>query len=390
MMRNREAIVLAGGFVTRLSYVVSDVPKPMAPVSGRPFLRYILDMLAENGFSRVVVADGYKREVIEDYFGSSYRGMQLVYSSEAKPLLTGGAVRRAFAHCNSDWVFVVNGDTYLEADFSALENAMNFAGTDAVGVLAAKEMQDSGRYGTMEVSAEGVITAFHEKRLCREGVINAGVYYLSRGSLSDRPEIFSLETDFFEDIVRGGSLRAVICDGKFIDIGIPEDYEKAQDLFESYPKHWRLALFDRDGTLNVDTGHLYEPKKLEFIDAGVELLKRYSLDARYKIVVVTNQAGIAKGLYSESEMRHFHSVFESELEKRGCRVDAWYFCPHHPEYTGPCSCRKPAPGMVEKAIADFESDPSECVMYGDKRSDILAAEAAGVRGVLVEWAKQSD
>ena len=123
MERMREAIILAGGFGTRLAHVVPDVCKPMAPVAGGPFLRYVLDQLDAAGFGHVVIADGYRREQIEQYFMGTYRGLQIDYSPEDEPLLTGGAVKRALALCESPYVFVLNGDTWFDVDFAAMEGA---------------------------------------------------------------------------------------------------------------------------------------------------------------------------------------------------------------------------------------------------------------------------
>lgn len=380
----REAIVLAGGFGTRLAHVVTDVCKPMAPVAGRPFLRFIMDQLAAADFDRAVVADGYRREQIEDFFGSAYRGIAVEYSPEDTPLLTGGAVKRALGRCRADWVFVLNGDTWLDVDFAAMEAAACDAPEGVSAVIAVKRMCDFERYGTVDVNAAGSLTAFHEKRPCEEGLINAGVYLLRRDALNNMPEKFSLESDYFERVVADGALRAVECSGGFIDIGVPEDYGLAQTMLAPLARSWKLAMFDRDGTINVDTGHLHEPEKLELIPSTVDIMRGYSDDPDYKVVVVTNQAGIAKGLYTEADMRRLHRCMEDELEKLGVRVDAWYFCPHHPDYTGPCECRKPAPGMLLAAMRDFDAESAECVMYGDQPSDTLAASDASVEFRLVD------
>lgn len=382
----REAIVLAGGFGTRLAHVVPDVCKPMAPVAGRPFLRFIMDQLAAAGFDRVVVADGYRREQIEGFFGSAYRGMAIEYSPEDTPLFTGGAVKRALSRCHADFVFVLNGDTWLDVDFAAMETGACDAPEGISSVIAVKRMRDFERYGTVDVDSGGVLTAFHEKRPCEDGLINAGVYLLRRDALDNMPEKFSLESDYFERVVGDGALRAVECSGGFIDIGVPEDYELAQTMLAPLAKSWKLAMFDRDGTINVDTGHLHEPEKMELIPSTVDIMRGYSDDPDFKVVVVTNQAGIAKGLYTEVDMRSLHRYMEDELEKLGVHVDAWYFCPHHPDYTGPCECRKPAPGMLLAAMRDFDSNSTGCVMYGDKTSDEAAAKDACVS---FEWAGEA-
>lgn len=378
MRTYREAIVLAGGFGTRLAHVVPDVCKPMAPVAGRPFLRFIMDQLAAAGFDRAVVADGYRREQIEDFFGSAYRGMSIEYSPEDTPLFTGGAVKRALSRCESDWVFVLNGDTWLDVDFTAMEAAACDVPEGVSSVIAVKRMRGFERYGTVDVDSGGTLTAFHEKRPCEEGLINAGVYLLRGDALDNMPEKFSLESDYFERVVGEGALYAVECSGGFIDIGVPEDYELAQTMLAPLARSWKLAMFDRDGTINVDTGHLHEPEKLELIPSTVDIMRGYSDDPDYKVVVVTNQAGIAKGLYTEADMRRLHRCMEDELEGLGVHVDAWYFCPHHPDYTGPCDCRKPAPGMLMAAMRDFDARPSDCAMYGDSAKDKEAAEVANV------------
>ena len=379
----REAVIVAGGFGTRLKHIVNDVPKPMAPVCGKPFLRYILDYLAENKFSKIVIADGYKRECIEQYFGSCYRGMEVIYSSEDSPLLTGGAVKKALKRCDSEWVYVLNGDTFLEADYDAFEASCERSQGAAEVFIAAKEMNDFERYGTLQILESGEIVDFLEKKPTDDGIINAGVYLIKRTALDKMPAVFSLEKDYFELIASRHRAFSVLCNGTFIDIGVPEDYKQAQPLLAPFNKRWKLALFDRDGTINVDTGHLFEPEKLQLIPRGIELLRQYASNPDYKIVVVTNQAGIAKGLYGISDMHRLHAKLDQVLEQRECRVDAYYYCPHHPEITGDCECRKPKPGMIKKALFDFEADPAECVMYGDKDSDIEAANAAGIRGILI-------
>lgn len=376
--RGREAVVLAGGFGTRLAHIVSDVPKPMASVAGRPFLRFLLDSLAEHGFCRVVIADGCKRECIESYFGGGYRGMDILYSSEDGPLLTGGAAKQALEHCRNDWVFVLNGDTYLDVDYDALEStAASSRGAEAV--IAGKRMDDLGRYGSLSVEPHGnAIVSFKEKNTCKEGVINAGVYLIKRNALSSMPRVFSLEKDYFEGIVSEGRLLVSESRGFFIDIGVEDDYRRAQKLFLPYTRKWKVAFFDRDGTVNVDTGHLFEPGKLALIPSTVDLLKCFNENADWKVVVVTNQAGIAKGLYSVDQMHTLHRHLDAALSRYGAHIDAYYYCPHHPEFSGPCSCRKPRPGMLLKAMFDYDADPDDCMMFGDKDTDRMAASAAGI------------
>lgn len=380
--RTREAVVLAGGFGTRLAHVVPDVCKPMAPVAGEPFLRRVLDQLDAAGFARAVIADGYRREQIESYFMGTYRGIEVDYSPEDSPLLTGGAVRRALRMCSRPEVFVLNGDTWLDVDFSAMESMLT-AHPGASCCIAAKRMEGFDRYGTLDVAPDGRIRAFREKAPCDEGLINGGAYLVRRDALEAGPDVFSLENDWFARVVADGALVACEAGSGFVDIGVPEDYERAQGMFAGAGDSHRLAMFDRDGTVNVDTVHMHRIEDCELIESTVEAMRRYSEDPAWRVAVVTNQAGIAKGLYTVGDMRLLHRQMAEMLRGRGVEVDAWYFCPHHPDYTGECGCRKPAPGMLQRAMRDFRADPSECVMYGDKGSDMLAADSVGAEFI---WA----
>lgn len=378
--RAREAVVLAGGFGTRLAHAVPGVCKPMAPVAGEPFLRRVLDQLDSMGFARVVIADGYRREQIEGYFMGTYRGLEVDYSPEDAPLGTGGAARRALALCTRPEVFVVNGDTWLGFDPDEMEAALGDR-PSALCCIAAKRMRGFDRYGAMDVAADGTVLGFREKAPCAEGLINGGAYLIRRGALSAEPEAFSLETDWLARVVRDGSLVAVEAPGGFIDIGVPGDYGRAQSMLGRAGGSCRLAMFDRDGTINVDTVHLHRAEDMVLIDSTVEAMRRYSEDPSWRVAVVTNQAGIAKGLYTVGDMRALHRHMALALEERGVHVDGWYFCPHHPDFTGPCGCRKPAPGMLLRAMRDFRAEPGECVMYGDNLGDANAAKASSVRFV---------
>lgn len=147
----------------------------------------------------------------------------------------------------------------------------------------------------------------------------------------------------------------------------------------------KAAFFDRDGTINVDYGHVYKPEDLTFVNGTPQIIRRYN-DLRIPVIVVTNQAGIAKRLYTEADMHRFNQYLNMELQRLyGAHIDAFYFCPHHPDYTGPCDCRKPKPGMLVKAAEEWNVDLAASVMYGDKEKDHEAAQAAGIgRFMLVE------
>lgn len=226
-----EAIVLAGGYGTRLKAVVPDLPKPMAPIGGRPFLEILLAGLAANGFSRVVLSLGHMADVIRNHFGAQFANMEIVYEIEESPLGTGGAVRQAMEHVLSDHVYVLNGDTYLALKASAVERLWK---TFHQPIILAREVSDTSRFGRIEVS-DGIVVKFCEKGIGGGGMINAGCYVLQRETLNSFAlgTPFSLEQDFLEAAVRRSVFRVSVSRGQFIDIGVPEDYLRAQSELAS-------------------------------------------------------------------------------------------------------------------------------------------------------------
>lgn len=227
-----EAVVLVGGLGKRLIHVVKDIPKPMACVNGKPFLEYVLKYLAAQGIDRVILAVGYKKENIMDYFKNEYAGMEIVYSIEDTPLGTGGGIKKALEYANESEVFVLNGDTFFNVNLNAMKDF--HLSKDADITIASKLMHDFDRYGTLDIREDDrKLLSFIEKRPREVGYINGGVYIIKRTTLDlVGKEIFSIEKDFMEEKSLNLKIYAYISDGYFIDIGIPEDYFKAQKDFE--------------------------------------------------------------------------------------------------------------------------------------------------------------
>ncbi len=222
-----EAVVLAGGFGTRLREVVPDLPKPMAPIGGRPFLEVLLTMLAQNGFTRIVLSLGFMAEKIVAHFGDNFLGMELLYVVEDQPLGTGGAARAGLERCVSDHAYIFNGDTYLNLEIDAVENLW---ASRRKPIIIVREVPDTARYGRIKMSDDGRIVEFLEKGGSGAGYINAGCYVLPRNALNDFPPAhpFSIEKDYIMKHLHNTVFSGFITRSRFIDIGIPEDYARAQ------------------------------------------------------------------------------------------------------------------------------------------------------------------
>lgn len=223
----KEAIVLAGGKGTRLQSVVSNVPKPMAPIGEKPFLALLLQYLQSQGIEKVVLAVGYMYEIIQETFGNSFNGLAISYSVETEPLGTGGAIAKAMTMTEGENVLVLNGDSFIKVELEEIEKHIPYSKSESLLVL--KEMRNVSRYGSV-VLENDVITAFEEKQFKEKALINAGVYVLNKDIFKDKhlPEKFSFEKDFLEKEVEKGNLKGIVTNGYFIDIGVPEDYQKAQ------------------------------------------------------------------------------------------------------------------------------------------------------------------
>lgn len=222
-----EAIVLAGGLGTRLASRLADLPKAMAPVAGHPFLEILLTQLRRAGYTRVILSVGHLHSVIQNHFGTSFGGMSIDYAIEAAPLGTGGAIRLALTHAQQDFILVLNGDTFLQADFAAM---MRFHTTERAGItMAVVHRPDISRYGGVILDGHRIV-GYSEKGNAGPGFISAGVYILPR-DLAWPPtlgEKFSIEYDFFAPEITRLRPAAYKVGGYFLDIGIPEDLDRAQ------------------------------------------------------------------------------------------------------------------------------------------------------------------
>jgi D-glycero-alpha-D-manno-heptose 1-phosphate guanylyltransferase len=222
-----EAVILAGGFGTRLSSKLRDLPKSMAPIGGRPFLAMLLDQLVAAGCERTLLSVGHLRNVIQDAFQDSYLGMPLEYIIEEAPLGTGGAIRLALSQVQIPSAIVLNGDTYLELDLGAL-SACHASGSRPM-TMAVVQVPDTSRYGGVVVE-DGIIEGFVEKGRHGPGWINGGIYVLDRDFPwpVELPARFSFETDVLSRMIDLLRPSAFLCNGYFLDIGVPEDLDRAE------------------------------------------------------------------------------------------------------------------------------------------------------------------
>ena len=383
-----EAIILAGGLGTRLREAVPDLPKCMAPVAGHPFLYYVIRELQSKGLSRFIFSLGYKHEVVEDYLQSAFPALDYICVVEDKPLMTGGAIRLALEAARGRNILIANGDTLFKADVQAMESV--HLAHEADCTLALKPMQHADRYGTVVIEADGRIIGFHEKQHGSSGHINAGVYLLDRVKFMamEWPEVFSFEKDYLTAKAGTAHFYGVVQDRYFMDIGIPADFLRAQHEFRYMPfpferldPTWTLFL-DRDGVININKPESYVFHRGEFIftEGALEAICALS-DMFNRIIVVTNQRGVGKGLMTIEALQDIHDYMKDKVEKTCGRIDDIFYCTSmdddHPD-------RKPSPGMAHRAREKYpEIDFSKSIMIGDKSADMQWGKNIGALTVWV-------
>jgi len=228
-MRTTEAIILAGGFGTRLKHIVNDVPKPMASINGTPFLSFLMKKMSSIGIKHIVLSTGYLHEKIESYYNNSFEGVKISYARETEPLGTGGAILFALEKTTSENILILNGDTLFDIDFEYFDN---FFHTKKILVaVALRKLEDVSRYGSVSIDNNGKIISFTEKnQTIGEGLINGGIYLLNKSWLKNLllPKTFSFEKEILEKLYKELDFYGLPFSNYFIDIGVPEDYERVQ------------------------------------------------------------------------------------------------------------------------------------------------------------------
>jgi D-glycero-alpha-D-manno-heptose 1-phosphate guanylyltransferase len=385
----KEAIILAGGLGTRLRDAIPDLPKCVAPVAGQPFLKHVIRYLLSQGIEKYIFSLGHKHELIEIFLNEEFPTLDFQCSIEDEPLGTGGAIYLACKRATEHNVVIVNGDTLFKIDIDSLAQAhLNFK---ADCTLALKPMQNFYRYGVVELDDNFLVKNFNEKQFYETGDINGGVYVLNAESFleMEMPQKFSFEKDYLERFYSEGKIYGQICDNYFIDIGIPEDYQRAQEELKQIPlrmenisENWTLFL-DRDGVINYEkeNDYIYNWDEFIFYPGALEAIR--SLTWKFeRVIVISNQRGVGKGLMTEKALLDIHKKMVYNIGNFGGKYSPKvYYCtavdPKH-------FFRKPNPGMALQAKKDFPSiDFSKSIIVGNKKSDMQFGRNAGMYTVYL-------
>ncbi len=389
----RQCAILAGGLGTRLGAIAAETPKPVLPIGDRPFLAWLMQEVSRFGIEEILLLTGHLSDRIEASVRAIAaelpRPLRIEFAQEPTRAGTGGALFHARDRFDERFL-LCNGDSLFDCNLATLLAAAADDPPEVIGRMVLRQLADASRYGVVEMDGDRV-TAFRERPppgaagTITAGTINAGIYLFDRRILGAVTANCSLERDVMPRLAQRGALRGTVTDGYFIDIGIPEDFSRAQ---VELPKVLRRpALFlDRDGVINVDHGWVGTQDRFEWIIGAREAI-RLATARGWHVFVVTNQSGVARGHYDEAAVQSLHAWMMDEVLAAGGTVDDLRYCPFHPEaplaqYRRVSDWRKPAPGMILDIMRAWRLDPARSLLVGDNPTDVAAATAAGIAGHL--------
>jgi histidinol-phosphate phosphatase family protein len=396
--------ILAGGMGTRLKVRTGNLPKPMAPIHGRPVLQHQIELCRRHGFTRIALLVHYEHETIRAHFGDgSGFGVELEYCVEGEARGTAGALVDALGTMDSRFL-VLYGDTYADVDLSALWR--HHADTGAAATLLLHPNDHPHDSDLVEVDELGRVLAVHAyphpEGAAYRNLVNAALYVMERAALPgviplDRKSDLAKHT-FPAMLAQGLRLQAHVTPEYIKDMGTPERLDKVErDITAGLPERLsgrnpRMAVFlDRDGTLNVEVNHLARPEQLQLIPGAGEAIRQLNR-AGVLAVGVTNQPVVARGDVTLAELERIHATLDHQLGGSKAYLDRLYVCPHHPDKGFPgevpelkidCECRKPRTGMIDRAVRELGVSRSRSWMVGDTTGDLMAGQRAGLRTVLV-------
>lgn len=397
-----KIVVLAGGKGTRLG--LTDKPKPMVPVAGRPLLERLVEVGKASGFHDFVFLNGHLAEVIETHFGDgSAFGVRIEHVREPSPLGTAGAIRDARLLLTEPFI-VLYGDILIDLDlahFAAFAKAKG--GVGALFVHPNDHPHDSD---LVVADEDARISAFlskpHAPGQFLPNLVSGAIYVLSPRAIDYVPDTGSTDwgKDIFPRIIEAGEdLYAYRSIEYAKDVGTPDRLAKGESdlasgrtarLSRRTPKP--AIFYDRDGVLNQEIGGVHRPDDLKLIPGAGPALKKVNR-AGIPSVCVTNQPDLAKGLFTRADLQQVFAALDTGLAESGAYLDDTYYCPHHPEagWPGevpelkiPCDCRKPGAGMLKSAAEMHNLDLARSWIVGDKYCDIAAMQSVGGKGVLVK------
>lgn len=399
-----QAYILCGGLGTRLGSLVKDTPKPMLPVGGKPILEHTVRLLKAQGFTKILLVAGYKADVVEQFFKELDWGIEIEVFREPDLVGTAGSMPLLSEKLDENFLMVY-GDVYIDFDVRAFCNAHEHA--HALASFLVRPSSHPWDSNLIQAGKDKMITQFVVEHKPGEHYQNLGdcaVYVVNKRVLDFIPQGKSdfMKHVFPKALESGEKLLAYELEssGFVRDMGKPERFPIVEKYLKDRDeilaaRRERLPIktvfLDRDGVINREVDLLTRPDQLELLPGVTEAIKLFN-NKGMKVIVVTNQPQVARGLVTESTLELIHNKMKRLLESGGAHIDALYYCPHHPEtqhgegvekLRKGCDCRKPASGMILQAKDEHKIDLRSSIIVGDSWTDTLAGQNAGIRTILL-------
>ncbi len=374
-----QAVILAGGYGKRLQPFTNTNPKPMYQTGGKPFLEHLIRQIVSFGIKEIVLLLGYLPEKIMDYFGDGAKfGVHLTYSVTPVEYETGLRLRHA-KELLRDTFLLLYCDNYCPVDFQKLVQFYENSG--ALCVVTAYQNDDHYTKSNLKADADGLVEIYDKQRAAHglQGV-DIGYALVQKCVLDSLPSFnHNFEAVVYPELVREKKLYAFRTQHRYYSVGSWERIALTEQFFSVQ----KYIFLDRDGTLNVrppKACYVERPQDFVWLEGAKEAVKQLN-DAGYRVLLVSNQPGIARGRMTEKMLSAVHQKMQQDLSEIGASIEKIYYCPHNWEEG--CACRKPKPGMFYQAQKDYSLNLQQCMMIGDDDRDIQAGEAAGCRCIQV-------
>jgi len=371
--RPTQAVILAGGRGTRMLPYTQTRPKTMIEFHGKPFLEYVLEMLKEQGFHRFLLLLGYLPHVIQNHFGDGSRwGVEIEYSISAPDTLTSRRIQLA-RHLIDPCFLLMYCDNYWPMQMDKMWS--KFVSVDVPAMITVYSNKDKFSRDSVLVGEDGLVSVFDRGRTT-PGLSGVEISYaiLTSEVLDLLPEQEMLvEEALYTPLAKQRRLAAYVTDHRYYSVGSLERLPVTDEFFARRP----TVILDRDGVINKKpprAQYVRSWSEFEWLPGAQEALRMLA-QAGYRVILVSNQAGIARGAMSEEDLSDIHQRLTAEVSRFGGRLDAIYYCPH--DWEAGCECRKPRPGMLFQAQRDFHLDLSRTFFIGDDERDGQTADAAG-------------
>lgn len=377
--RVEQAVILAGGVGTRLRPLTNNMPKPMVLMNNRPFLEYLIEMLKENGILNIVLLLGYLPDKIIDYFGDGSRfGVKIEYSVGDVSFETGKRIKTA-ERLVDDYFLLMYCDNYWPLNIKKLVDFYNKH--KCMVSVTVYTNKDKITKNNILIDEKGFVVRYDKSRKdANLNGVDIGFFIIDKEIFGFMPNTnFSFEKEVLPRLIARRQLKAFFTDHRYYSIGNLERLP----VTEEYLKPKRIIILDRDGVINkkpAKADYVKKWEEFEFLPGAIDAVKMLN-ERGFSIFIITNQAGIARKLMTESDLRNIHHSMKNEMETKGAKIERIYYCPHG--WDEGCECRKPKAGMFYEVARDYNINLTKTVFIGDDERDLEAGHAAGCRTILV-------